>query len=1076
MHAPAPKRVQSSSLRPSVALFAACLFAALAAACGGSTGGGGQSGIPGEEGTTETDRPFIVDVNQSGGADNLHLSEVLWGRLVDVHEADASGNRVDPPVFEDFVIHPNVLTDNTRFVLDRNLVTQRERLVILNPHGPDPADPSPDEDKFLTLLDEASNPLPLVADKHDDGSASPPFTTVPRNACMVLRFDDCLDDDEPAALVNLVRVVSGYPPITPFGARVVFDPNHGAMVGGSFHTTRVLVDMTVSKTEAAAGAAPLDVNAIGLPASRTSSTSGNVSVRIPSRPDVGSSQPKVLTNLSGVSLDQDDNGPIDTLSVTLDVVRAVRSGNSEDQSNGFLRDLEKPRVIGGWPITVDSQASDPAGEPGLDFLIDLTFSTTCRTDAAVGDVITVGPTFVEVTTAKARSTNRILGLHVRSAFPLVDDGNPITSEPHPEDLVGDGLYQAPFQPSLAPPVLDAGCWVGFLPNATDFPAAPKVENRAQVLLRFSEPMDPESLSPFGGEAGGLMVVRGAAGVAAISSNIVVGEVLLADQDLTAFSFDPNSPYAHTSGLETDTFHLELSDRASDLAGNRLRNAIPPVDFTIQSQQPTVRNSAIVLRFESNNEYEPDSALDADPFADPPDPLAPLLDLRGQFFYDRGMLLPRPVAFGGWPADQSNPVPLRMIPVAGGVFTPLNPLGAKMQTLWRYCDLGWDVRDETKYNLDVIGLNWSPFGAQVLSDFYDQFEILVGHSRFLPDEAGGLVPIRVNSGLPTTAFEDNYLAGSNPIPGARGGVVVHNRALGYVINPANLFNAPTGTPMLPYPVNQGTGEQLTYTWRDTAILAKGADGDPSQKGIPLDAEAAAGVVNSGQVGSLGGFRNVPSFGLPLLIEIRCHPSDAGLGFNLFGVAIGNASLAPVPAFRAYSAGGINTVGNQVQVLPDAENAPLGGFNPLGTPPGVRTRFAVDSVFYLGQLDTVVRVSRVHTVWLDAGDSISPLWGPAVLDPSLSLQPTGTNILIDYRSATGMSGSGSGPFDASRLNPYGEVPAGDPTQPQIPPGETWSRDIGIGNNRRYLQVRLTFINNIDTRVGAELDALALPYDIQ
>ena len=104
---------------------------------------------------------------------------------------------------------------------------------------------------------------------------------------------------------------------------------------------------------------------------------------------MGSSQPKVLTNLSGVSLDQDDNGPIDTLSVTLDVVRAVRSGNSEDQSNGFLRDLEKPRVIGGWPITVDSQASDPAGEPGLDFLIDLTFSTTCRTDAAVGDVITV---------------------------------------------------------------------------------------------------------------------------------------------------------------------------------------------------------------------------------------------------------------------------------------------------------------------------------------------------------------------------------------------------------------------------------------------------------------------------------------------------------------------------------------------------------------------------------------------------------------------------------------------------------------------------------------------------------------
>jgi hypothetical protein len=427
----------------------------------------------------------------------------------------------------------------------------------------------------------------------------------------------------------------------------------------------------------------------------------------------------------------------------------------------------------------------------------------------------------------------------------------------------------------------------------------------------------------------------------------------------------------------------------------------------------------------------------------------------------------------------------MIPVPGGVFTPLNPLGAKLQYLWRYCDVGWDACDETKHNLDVIGLSWSPFGGQVLADFYDQFEIILGHSRFLPDE--GTPPNSPNSGLPTAPFEDNYLAGSNPVPGSRGGVVVHNRALGYVINPANLFTSTTGTLLIPYPFNQGGGQDVTYTWRDTGILARGGGGDTSQVGIPTAAETNAGVLGNApcpldktpasplRQGELAGRGAVPSYGLPLLIEVRCHPSDQGLGFNLLGVAIGNSVAAVVPAFRAYSAGGVDTLGNQVFVLPDAEPAPRGGFNPGSTPPGTRTRFAVDSVYYLGQLDTVVRISRAHTVWLDAGNApIFPVWKPAVLEPSLATKPIGTDILIDYRATTNFSAPGSQPFDSSRLDPYGnQVLDGDP-QPQLPTG--WSRDISIGDGKRFLQVRFTFVSNIETRVGPELDAIALPYEIQ
>lgn len=1060
MQAFASKPVRFSSLRPSAAFVPAALFAALAAACGGSSSGSGQSGIPGEEGVKETGAPFIVDPNQSGGAANLHLAEVLWGRLVDVHQIDANGDRVDPPVFEDFVISPTVSTDFIRYVLDRNPVTQRERLVIQDIK--DPPQPNGPPDRFFTLLREASEFLPFVADKNDDGTSSPPFTAVPRNACMVLRFDDCLDDSDPVDLLNNVKVLTGYPPTTPYSARVIFDPNYGAKVGGSFHTTRVLVDMTISQIEAAdPQGPPLDVNAIGLPKSRSDSDSPNVSVRLPSNADLGSGQQNVLTNLDGSPLDLDDNGPLDFDTPTLDLVRAVRSGNSNDSSNGFLQDDEKPRVIGGWPIDVTSAADDLAGESGFDFTLNLTFTTTCRNAPAVGDVVVVGEIFAQVTEAAPLAGSDVSGLKVRTAFELDD----------PSDLESTGLFEAPFQTSLT---LPAGCWVTFTPAAVT-PPTTEVRTMAQILARFSEPMDPDSLSPFSGRrndlADGFMVVNGAAGPlsTAIASNIVVGEVLPANRDLTSFTYTPTSPYPHDNG-SSETLHVELGEGVTDLAGNRLRSKIPFVDFTIAPLEGDAHNGSIVLRFDSNDEYAPDGS-DPDLFGDPPDGLR---DLRGQFFYGDGKVTGRQVAFAGWPVDRNSPVPMRMFPFGGvgAVFAPMNPLGSRFQMLWRYCDTGWDVRDETKYNLDVIGLSWSPFNG-AFSDFFDQFEILLGHSRFLPDEGP---PVRTASGLPAMAFDDNYLAGSNPVPGARGGVVVHNRALGYQISPSDQFTATSGTAMMPYPLNRGQGAAVTYTWRDTSILTLGCDGDPAQAGIPLQVEFQAGLIGPMEPGSVARFRQVPSFGLPLLIEIRCHPSDQGLGFNAFSLANANGTTTiGTPNFRAYSGGGINTLGNPEVVLPDAEIAPRGTFNPGGVPPGARTRLAVDSVFFIGQLDTVVRVSRAHTVWLDAGTSVFPLWQLPVIQPPLTTLPTGAQLLIDYRATTGFSETGNEPFDALKLDSYGNQinAAGDP----LPLNPTdWFGDITIGNNQRFIQVRLTFISNIDTGVGPELDVLALPYEIQ
>lgn len=1033
MHASLPPSLARSCR--SRALVPALLCAAFASACGGSSGGNGQSGIPGQELAKPGGGTFFVDENGSGGRTNLGLAEVRWGRLVDVHEVDAAGDRVELPVFRDMVIEPTILTGGS-YVLDRNQVTQRERLTIkARKNGvPDPTD-------FDDLLAAARNQLPVVSIKNV--SAAPPFTAVPRNACLVVRFDDCLDDDTAAAVVlgDTVEVFTGYPPVTPFEARVVFDPNHGAMVSGAFHTTRVLVDMTTSEAEASALPVIVGVNPVGMPASQENSPSSNVSLRIATRVDVGSGQFAVLTNLAGAPLDEQKNGPMDPNSPSLDVVRALRSGNPDvtiiGGSNGFLLDLERPRLIGAWPITISSATNDGAGDPGFDFLLDLEFTTSCLDAPEVGDVVTINGSFLEVSEAATLTGVGVTDLKVRSAAFV---GNSLT-------LQGDGLYQAPFLPSA----LELGCWVSFLPEADEFPAG-GVSTTASILLRFNEPMDPATLSPFRD----FLVVKGGEGSNPTAHNVIVGEVV--SNDLSVFTFDPTLSLPHVNGDVNSRLHVELI-RPRDLAGNRLRHDLPPVEFLIDENEPDQDNGSIVLRLDDDDEYGPAGGG--------PDSRG---DLRGQFFYDgeRGSIFPRPVAVSGWPADRTIPVPARM---TQGFFStvpvPLNPLGAKLQTLWRHCDVGWIVRDETKYNLDVIGLNWAPLNGAVQSDFFELFEIRLGHSRWLPDEgAAGAWP---TSGLPAgTPFEGNYLNGSNQR-------VVHSRTLGYFVNPSERFNSTSGIVMMPFPLNKGTTPDVTYTWRDTSILTEGADGGITggmtpTPGVPTGIEVEAGA--PGPAGSLFAVRKVKTIGLPLLMEFNCFPSDSGLGNNNPELALPNLG-APSPNFRAYSAGGFNSAGTATPVLPDSELTPKGGFNPFSTPPGILTP-PVDRAFFYGQLDTVVRISRVHTAWLDSGLNGVTEWQSPVLEPLDSDQPAGTAVLLDFRSAVNFSGSGgtSAPFNAPGLNPYGDPPPPNPSFSPVSLSD-WSSDITLSNGKQYLQVRITFVNNPSTGLSPELSALALPF---
>jgi hypothetical protein len=252
-----------------------------------------------------------------------------------------------------------------------------------------------------------------------------------------------------------------------------------------------------------------------------------------------------------------------------------------------------------------------------------------------------------------------------------------------------------------------------------------------------------------------------------------------------------------------------------------------------------------------------------------------------------------------------------------------------------------------------------------------------------------------------------------------------------------------------------------------VLAKAG---PNNQGIPLDIEQGAPLFLEPAAGTIASAGSVPSFGLPLLIEYRCYPSDTGLGLNALDVSLAVLS-SPLPAFRAYSSGGINTAGNPVVVDPDLSLTPSGGFNPISDPPGGPTQYAAEGIFYIGQMDTVTRVSRAHTIWLDSGVA-SPDWFAPFVAPAPADQPEGTQIRLDYRGALDFSPDAlQAPFDATRIDAYGEIDTG--TVSFLNGVGTWTDDIDDLDGARYLQVRLTFQGNVTSGASATLSALGLAF---
>src|SRR5262249_33846614 len=138
----------------------------------------------------------------------------------------------------------------------------------------------------------------------------------------------------------------------------------------------------------------------------------------------------------------------------------------------------------------------------------------------------------------------------------------------------------------------------------------------------------------------------------------------------------------------------------------------------------------------------------------------------------------------------------------------------------------------------------------------------------------------------------------------------------------------------------------------------------------------------------GENQAPSVALPLLMEFRCYPDTSALGLNALDINAANPAPVSRPNFRAYSTGGDNSSDQVVQDNPDLEGQAHGGFNPTSVPPGGATP-GVDNTVYLGEMDLVLRISRMHSIWLDT-QMTAPSYDPPVVEPSSANQPLGTSI--------------------------------------------------------------------------------------
>ncbi len=1041
---------------------AGALIAGTLAACGSGSGAADALvdpqtlGLPAEK--PDGSGFYLIDQHFGGVGDAVLIESQYWGRLVDVFSENQQTG-VTELVYPDFVIGDSIQTEFGRWRLEVNPLTTRSRLIIERTNT-DAVD-----DAFDLLVAEAESSVGDILEKGTGIGESPPFSLVARNAALVLQFSDLVDPTT-VSLNDSFRVLVGNPPELPYEARLLFSPNHGGLASesGEFFSTRLIVDFTIDAAELAMLGSPLELNALGLPAT-IDPLQANLAIAIPTVEDPGAGNFDVMQNLRGRPFTVINNGPVNLNSPTRDVVRAMRSGFEEDPGNGFLSDDIPPSLVGSQAVLITSAVNDPSGQPGLDFITSISFATPeCALAPEPGDAVRLGANTFEVTQQAAESQGNVVGLRLS----LLSGSTPIDE---PAEVLGQAVFRTPWRDSLAPSM--APCFVRFSPEPQSPPAAGVLPG-SQIIVEFSEPMDPSSVRPFD-----TFVASSSEEITSIDQYVVANVV--PSNDLGSFRLSPVVGFDHQEG-SAEQFFLRLDSDSddpialTDLGGNLLTASLPTFPFALSQMASDNRSGGWALPFNEVDEYDAGVGNTNG------------TDLAGQVFYNQelGEIFPRPVTRFSAVADRSMPLMAAMNPVStvfpGGLQTPLSNLGSKLHTMWRHADFGFNVSfsDGTFANLDIEGISLAPLNGLVTQTFYPLFEMVLGHSDRLPDEFidfAVMPPLQVwpGSGLFSNAsFAENFLSDPDNPP-----VVVHPRQNGYFVAQTDVFQAESGTVMLRTPMNRNVqpDEAITYTWRDTAITARGGfnlEGtEGAVGGLPFDQELVLATEPEEGPLYIASTAGVPSIGLPLLIEFSCFPSEA-VSLNAFDASI-PVTTGTLPFFRAFSTGGFNSSGNPVIKNPDGETSPSGGLNAdpangiaLGTPtPGQ------DTIIYTGQIDVVVRVSRVYTTVIEA-DFNTPDYAGLIQEPLPLEQPSGTSIEFAFRGDNASGNPGNDYFDGADLDLYGNSisEASDSLDLSLSQPE-WSSSLDDIDNLKWAQVRMSFFGNTETGLTPTLTSLAVAY---
>lgn len=1076
-----------------------------AAGCSGSTTVVLDSGL---DSTTDLAEGqfYFGDPHFGGASTDLRLVTMSYGRLVDVFALDSGGARVS--LGAEFMIDHRKESVVGSYELSSNPVTGRDTLLVRRDVGDEG-----ERSELVQILRTLANDLAPIQPR-GVGQSVGIFSMVPRNAAVMITFNDLLD----ASTVDerTVQVLTGLPSVTPFNARVFCSQYFGGSdSSGSFRPTRVIVDFTISELELAESGMVSPVNALGLPASVDANLS-NAEIRLGTRTAAALGLTHVVANVTGHALATTGNGPVELGTPTQPIVRAFRSGGDPrilgDPFNGFLADETPPTLVESTNVTLTSAPVHMNGAPGesrvnLFRLPEIRFAApVCASRPEVGDVIRQGGVFatVEERGIDEPLDGAVFDVLVRLiAFPSSWSG--------PEEWASVGQGAAAFESAYdaAQDAARAACFVAVSPRPNGFPSDPTGGLRLDSVfsLRFSEPMDPDSLTAF--DSLTLTRVPFDPEVLPGTSDYVVSRVGTS-VDLRDVTLAPDQLLAHVLG-SAEPYYLRLASGEGDpfpprdIAGNLLVE-VPEIEYRIDPGEPTSLNGGRVHRFTSADEEAPVGS-----------------EFGGQILIDvaRQRILPRSVSRTQVVVDNSQPMMQQMnaLPGTPGLVTPHSPYGSKLQTIWRYADCGFALSDPQDMNIDIEGLSWAPDGGSITPDAFQSFEMRLAHASRAPDEfisPATLFPLYPNSGLSATFAENVLQSIPTTLPSQ---VIVHERQNGYVLDQGNLFVASSGTTMLPFPMNQGVPfpERRYYTWRDADIRSRGGvGGAPSEPrayrtalGLPANPPVYQPFYTSG---------NIQTAGLPLLMEFRTFPDSNAIGLNGwdFNIAVNTSAQ---PFFRVFSTGGQNQSGAVITVDPANEAVGQGGFDPTTTPPGAPT-LSRDPVVHIGAIDYVTRVSHSPSIWFEATIVGAAAGGPtdvryrdAVVEPGINEQPTGTDLFVRFRGATAiqylsdehgvgapsavLDNDGDAPMmdltpgipdfqvDAFLLDLYGDYyndregalqhnPVGqNPGITFLGGDDLWRDSVDQIQSASFYQMRLTFVGNPENGQSSSVSALALTW---